>query len=192
MAINWQPRNLGNDRVYLEPLGVDHFRELYGVASDPEIWAQHPNPNRYQEDVFRVFFEGAMASGGAFIIRASVDDRALGSTRFYEYDAAADEVKIGYTFFSRACWGQGWNPSVKRLMLGYAFEHVSRVIFHVGAQNIRSQRAMEHIGGRQVGEVEVAYHGEPVKKNLIYEILASEYNEGSSSFLSRSRRNHLL
>jgi len=176
MGINWQPLHLGDERVFLEPLRADHFNELFAVASDPEIWVQHPNPDRYREDVFQIFFEGAKASAGAFIIRAMDNGRALGSTRFYEYDEAANEVKVGYTFFSRACWGKGWNPAVKRLMLRYAFAHVSRVVFHVGTQNIRSQRAMEQIGARQVGELAVAYHGEPVRQNVVYEILADDFH----------------
>lgn len=170
MSTDWQPIDLTDNMARLEPLREDHFEELYGVASDPLVWAQHPNPDRYRRDVFRTFFEGAMASGGAFIIRAADDGRAIGGTRFYDPDPLAGEVKVGYTFFARACWGRGYNPAVKRLMLAYAFRHVARVVFHVGAGNVRSQKAMERIGAQQVGELDVAYHGEAVKRNIVYEI----------------------
>lgn len=170
MNTDWQPIGLRDGNVHLEPLREDHFEELYAVASDPLVWAQHPNPDRYQREVFRTFFEGAIASGGAFIIRAADDGRAIGGSRFYEHDPVADEVKIGYTFFARECWGRGFNPAVKRLMLDHAFRHVARVFFHVGAGNIRSQKAMERIGARKVGEVDVAYHGEALKRNFVYEI----------------------
>jgi RimJ/RimL family protein N-acetyltransferase len=170
MNIHWQPIGLRDGNVYLEPLREDHFEELYGVASDPLVWVQHPNPDRYRRDVFRTFFEGAMASGGAFIIRASDDGRAIGGTRYYDHDAVTDEVKVGYTFFARECWGRGYNPAVKRLMLTYAFRYAARVLFHVGAENIRSQKAMERIGAQKTGEIDVAYHGEAVKRNLVYEI----------------------
>lgn len=172
MNTDWQPGGLRDRNVWLEPLREEHFEELYAVASDPLVWEQHPNPDRYRREVFRTFFDGALASGGAFIIRAVDDGRAIGSSRFYEHDPVADEVKVGYTFMARECWGRGFNPAVKQLMLAYAFRHVGRVVFHVGTGNIRSQKAMERIGAQQVGEVDVAYHGEAVKKNFVYEIRA--------------------
>ena len=39
----------------------------------------------------------------------------------------------------------------KRLMLEHAFRSVRRVIFIIGAQNRRSQRAVERIGGVRAG-----------------------------------------
>lgn len=168
--MNIQPNHLNNNRILLEPLQVAHFEELYAVASDPLIWEQHPNPNRYQKEVFKSFFEGAMASGGAFIIRNSDSGKAVGSSRFYDYSRINDEIKIGYTFFSRDCWGQGINKEAKTLMLNYAFIYVEKVIFHVGAQNIRSQLAMEKMGAQKMGEAIVAYYGEPDRLNYVYEM----------------------
>jgi RimJ/RimL family protein N-acetyltransferase len=169
--MNLQPNHLNNNSVLLEPLLVDHFEELYGVASDPLIWEQHPNPNRYQKEVFQTFFEGAIDSGGAFIIRNADTGKALGSSRFYDYSRIKDEIKIGYTFFSRDCWGKGINQQVKTLMLNYAFIYIEKVIFHIGALNIRSQIAIEKLGAKKVGEEMVAYYNEPDRLNFVYEMM---------------------
>ena len=168
--MNLQPNHLNNNRILLEPLQAAHFDELYAVASDPLIWEQHPNPNRYQKEVFQTFFEGAINSGGAFIIRNADNGKALGSSRSYDYSRINDEVKIGYTFFSRECWGKGINKEVKSLMLNYAFIYVEKVIFHVGANNTRSQIAMEKLGAQKTGEETVAYYGEPDRLNYVYEM----------------------
>jgi hypothetical protein len=40
---------------------------------------------------------------------------------------------------------------MKQLMLRHAFGFVNRVIFLIGPQNIRSQRAVEKIGGVRAG-----------------------------------------
>ena len=40
---------------------------------------------------------------------------------------------------------------MKQLMLRHAFRFVHNVIFRVGPQNLRSQRALEKIGGVRVG-----------------------------------------
>jgi hypothetical protein len=50
--MNLQPNHLSNHLIRLEPLQPMHFNELYAAASDPLIWEQHPNPNRYQKEVF--------------------------------------------------------------------------------------------------------------------------------------------
>jgi RimJ/RimL family protein N-acetyltransferase len=80
------------------------------------------------------------------------------------------EIQIGYTFFSRECWGKSINKAVKKLMLTHAFNFVDKVAFYVGANNIRSQKAMEGIGGIKVREEVVAYFGEPDRLNFRYEI----------------------
>lgn len=161
---------LENDKVVLYPLGESDFETLYAVASDPEIWEQHPNRDRWRREVFSNFFEGALASGGAYRIVDKSSGEVIGSTRIYDYDAANDTILIGYTFFAKAYWGQGYNRSVKNLMLDYLFKHVSRVVFHIGAVNKRSQRSIESLGARKIGEELVTYYGESPKLNYVYEV----------------------
>lgn len=169
--MNLQPNHLSNHLIRIEPLQPSHFNELYEVASDPLIWEQHPNPNRYQKEVFESFFKGALASGGAFIVRDVDSGKTLGSTRFYDLKPLDNEIKIGYTFFSRDCWGKGINKQVKTLMLNYAFIYIEKVIFHIGVQNIRSQIAIEKLGAKKVGEEMIAYYNEPDRLNFVYEIM---------------------
>lgn len=161
---------LENDRALLLPLQQDDFEAVYAVASDPAVWAQHPNKDRWKQEVFEVFFEGAMASGGAFKIIDKATGQVAGCTRFYDYNETEKSILIGYTFYSKAYWGKGFNASVKALMLDYVFQFVDRVYLHVGSTNIRSQIAVGRIGGVKVGEEEVAYFGEPPKLNYVYEI----------------------
>ena len=58
MAFDLQPI-LKGERLELSPLRADDFDELFAVASDPLIWEQHPNSDRYREEVFREFFRSA-------------------------------------------------------------------------------------------------------------------------------------
>jgi RimJ/RimL family protein N-acetyltransferase len=53
-------------------------------------------------------------------------------------------------------------------MLDYAFQYVNKVYFHIGAFNIRSQKAIEKIGAIKVDEFEVEYYGEDSKLNFVY------------------------
>lgn len=170
MNFNLQPTHLQNQLIKLVPLQETDFEELYSVASDELIWEQHPNKLRYQKDVFKNFFEGAMQSKGAFFIREATTNEPIGSTRFYDYNEAANSVLIGYTFIGRSFWGNGYNKALKKLMLDYAFQYVDKVYFHIGASNIRSQKAIEKIGALKIDEFEVEYYGEDSKLNYIYQI----------------------
>ena len=169
MQANLQPV-LRDALVSAQPLQAGDFEALYAVASDPLVWEQHPSRTRYQRDVFQNFFEGAMASRGALLVSDARTGAVIGSSRYYDHDAAAGQVAIGYTFFARACWGRGHNLALKTLMLDHAYRFVQRVVFHVGADNRRSRIAMERLGGVLVGEAAIAYHGEAVNPNVIYAI----------------------
>jgi RimJ/RimL family protein N-acetyltransferase len=142
---DWQPTIRGA-LVLLEPLQAGDFEALYAVASDPLIWEQHPEHTRWQREVFTGFFQGAMQSGSALLIRDAVTGDVIGSSRFYEWDANAGEVAIGYTFLARSHWGGGVNGELKRLMLDHALRYAQRVWFHVGTANHRSRRALAKIG----------------------------------------------
>lgn len=170
MNLDIQPNHLHNDIVKLVPLQESDFNRLYEVASDPLVWEQHPNPNRYQKEVFRTFFEGALQSKGAFLILDSQTNHVVGSSRYYDYNEATDSIKIGYTFIGRNFWGQNYNKNIKSLMINHAFEKLEKVLFEIGSNNIRSQIAITKIGANKIDEQEIKYYGEESKLNFIYQI----------------------
>ncbi|MCR4031087.1 MULTISPECIES: GNAT family N-acetyltransferase [Flavobacterium] len=176
MALNLQPI-LENNLCMQYPLEEKDFDALYKVASDPKIWEQHPNKDRWKKEVFEKFFEGAMQSKGAFKIINKETGEVVGSTRFYDFNKEEDCIFIGYTFYAVSCWGKGFNLSVKKTMLDYLFEYVSKVKFHIGAENIRSQIAISRVGAKKVAEEEVAYFGEKPKLNFVYQIDKSNWLE---------------
>jgi len=137
--------------VELRPLRAEDFDDLYAAAADPLIWEQHPVKDRYVEEVFRRFFRDGLECGGALVALDLKDGRVIGSSRFHGYDPEKSEVEIGWTFLARSHWGGVYNGEMKRLMLGHAFEFVDSVIFLIGPHNLRSQKAVERIGGVRAG-----------------------------------------
>jgi RimJ/RimL family protein N-acetyltransferase len=174
MPFELQPR-IENQWIRLEPLAAGDFDELYSVASDPLIWEQHPNKDRYRREVFATYFKGAIESGGAFRVIDNTAGALIGSSRYYDLDEARRSIAIGYTFIARDYWGGHYNRALKTLMLEHAFRWVDRVIFHVGEDNLRSRKAMEKLGGIHIGEVAMSYYGEPSRQNVIYEIRAGDW-----------------
>ncbi|WP_307039074.1 GNAT family N-acetyltransferase [Streptomyces achromogenes] len=71
----------------------------------------------------------------------------IGSSRYHGYDPEHDEVEIGWAFLARSHWGGTYNAELERLMIRHAFQFVGTVTFLVGRDNVRSQRAVERIGG---------------------------------------------
>ena len=170
MPFELQPVLTG-ELLELRPLRPEDFPDLYAAASDPLVWEQHPQSDRYREDVFREFFRGALESGGAFVVVDSETGRVIGSTRFHGYDEEKSEIEIGWTFLARSHWGGRFNGEMKRLMLGHAFGFVESVVFLVGPDNLRSRRAVEKIGGVLHGSRPNAVG----RDSVVYRIDASAY-----------------
>jgi N-acetyltransferase len=176
-AFDLQP-TLTGELLELRPLRRADFDALFAAASDPLIWEQHPENDRYTREVFEKYFDGAIESRGAFAIIERKSGRIIGSSRYChlyvpgkcfsssphlnplprgEEDATApsegspsrrSEVEIGWTFLERAFWGGRHNRELKTLMLDHAFRFVDRVVFVVGENNLRSQKALQKIGAR--------------------------------------------
>jgi N-acetyltransferase len=144
---------LEDNLVKLRPLSDADFETLYEVAKDPLIWEQHPEKNRCELPIFKNFFKEAIGSKGAFLIIDKSKNLVMGSSRFKKIEGADNALEIGWTFLSRDYWGGHYNRAVKKLMLDYAFKFVDDVIFYIGKDNIRSQKAVEKIGGIKISEL---------------------------------------
>jgi RimJ/RimL family protein N-acetyltransferase len=169
LSFDLQP-NLKGELIELHPLMPEDWDLLFAVASDPLIWEQHPESDRYKKDVFKVFFKEALESGGAFVIIDKKNQQIIGSTRFHGYDPGKSEIEIGWTFLARNYWGGHYNRELKQLMLAHAFKFVENVVFYVGETNVRSQKATEKIGGIKDGLVKKVYGNRPPCLNVRYVI----------------------
>jgi RimJ/RimL family protein N-acetyltransferase len=165
MPFDLQP-TLRGKLLSLRPLRPEDFQDLFAVASDPLIWEQHPNSDRYQEEVFRKFFADAIASGGALVAIDSKDGRVIGSSRFNGYDQEKSEIEIGWTFLARSHWGGIYNGEMKQLMMQHAFQFAQNVNFVIGPRNFRSRKAVEKIGGVFVG----TRHDANGRESVVYRI----------------------
>jgi RimJ/RimL family protein N-acetyltransferase len=164
-----QPHLVG-DLLELRPLRPEDWASLSAVAADPLIWEQHPARDRYQEEVFKEFFRGALASGGAFVVIDRQTQMIIGSSRYFGFDPSKREIEIGWTFLARSHWGGKYNAELKRLMLGHAFKYVESVVFLIGPANVRSQKAIEKIGGVMIERrKQTNFEGEAVEQ-VVYQI----------------------
>lgn len=168
---------LDGERLLLRPLTTEDWDALYAVASDREIWARHPSHDRWQEPVFRAFFDDALAGGGALAITDKASGALIGSSRFGDADAKLPgAIEIGWSFLARSHWGRGHNAEFKRLMIAHALAHYERVEFQVGADNVISRGAMKNIGGRLVPGVGATYERCGVMvEHVVFEITRESF-----------------
>ncbi|MEX0963762.1 MAG: GNAT family N-acetyltransferase [Pseudohongiellaceae bacterium] len=161
---------LEGPRIIVRPIKEDDWEGMYAAAANPKVWQLHPVSNRYQESVFRGFFDDALASGSAFTFVDRETGRIIGSSRYHGLNQELSEIEIGWTFLDHDYWGGSYNGEIKKLMLDHAFQYVDTVVFWVGDTNIVSMRAMEKIGGVKRAEKEVRVLNGISYSHIIYEI----------------------
>ena len=174
MDFDLQP-TLKGELIELRPLEAQDFAALFSAASDPKIWEQHPESDRYRREVFQKFFDGALESKGAFAIIERKSGRIIGSSRYCNLDLTKREVEVGWTFLEREFWGGTHNHELKRLMLDHAFRFVDRVLFVVGEKNVRSQKALEKIGASFLKKTQLPADDGTIKRNFVFVITAKSY-----------------
>ena len=144
---------LQNDLVLLRPLQDGDFESLFAISSDPLLWEQHPAKERATLEGFTAWFKDAMGTDKAFLIQDKATGRTVGTSRYNLVKEDESAIEIGWTFIGREFWGGKYNQASKKLMLDYAFTYFDRVLFFVDVNNLRSQKAVEKIGGKRISEL---------------------------------------
>lgn len=151
---------LRGDFVYLENLHPDHVAKLKELAKDERLWEYTKTllindsfDEQFEKYVATAFDERNTGGQHSFVIRDVATDAVIGMTRFYKIEPSQKRLSIGYTWYVPEVWGQVHNKECKLLLMQYAFETLGyqRVEFEVAHQNIRSQKAVEKIGGIKEG-----------------------------------------
>jgi RimJ/RimL family protein N-acetyltransferase len=175
---------LEGEHLRLRPLVPADWDALFAVASDPLVWQQHPAHDRWQEPVFRAFFDDALANKGALVAIDRASGAVIGSSRFQGLEEAPGEgvagsVEIGWTFLARSHWGGTYNHEMKRLMLALALASVAECRFLVGETNTRSRTALERIGAKLTDrrEERIMAGGEVIP-HLTYVMTAEDFASG--------------
>jgi len=189
--------------VYLEKLTAKHKETLRQLAKDERIWEGNRGLllDETYDRQFDHYFTTAMdnqAMGGqqAFVMYKTANNEIIGMTRYTNIDEKDRRLEIGYTWYIPAVWGRIYNKECKLLLLQYAFEelHFNRAQFTVASQNIRSQKAVEKIGGVKEGVLRKhGYRNDgtlkdtvifsviddewPVKKEKLQQLLAESEND---------------
>jgi RimJ/RimL family protein N-acetyltransferase len=186
---------LKGEQVRLEPLSLDHVRELAPIALDPELWRFTVSQVRTEEDL-GAYIAAALRERDAgtalpFLIRECPTGRAVGSTRFGNIDVRNRRVEIGWTWIGRAWQRTAVNTEAKLLLLKYAFETLgcNRVEFKTDVLNERSRAALARIGAREEGVMRrhMVTDSGRVRDSVYFSIIAEEWPEVRAKLEARLR-----
>jgi N-acetyltransferase len=172
--------------IYLELLSPEHRDTIRQLARDERIWEFNKmllideNYDRMFDSYFDVALDKEVMGGQqSFVIRQVKDDAVIGMTRLYEFSEKDKLATIGYTWYITSVWGRVHNKECKLLLLQYIFETLqfNRAELRVAHQNIRSQKAVEKIGGVKEGVLRKhGYRNDgSLKHTVIYSIIDEEW-----------------
>ena len=144
---------LENERVLLRPLVQDDVVYLSAyVKEEPALWKYALTPITTEQE-FEQYMATAvearqLKSAYPFIVFDKLQNKYVGSTRFYDIQLNNSTTQFGYTWYSESTWGTGLNEHCKFLLLQFAFETIGfeRIEFRADNRNKRSIAAMQKIG----------------------------------------------
>ena len=142
--------------VSLVPLTPAHADALATVSRDSalhSVWYTNvPAPDDVPRYIDKALEAQAAGEALAFAV-LDADGSVVGSTRFYDLDAAVPSLKIGYTWYAPRVQRTGLNTEAKLLLFGHAFDVLgcASVAFETSWFNHTSRAAIARLGAKQDG-----------------------------------------
>lgn len=184
---------LTGETVKLLPLELEHISDLWEAAKPEEIWEFTSGIVTSIEECSNMV-ESAIADrekgiSYPFVIREIESNRIVGSTRFLDISPFHKSVEIGWTWYHPSVWRTRVNTECKFLLLEHAFEkwNLNRVQLKTDARNVRSQKAIERIGGVKEGILrqDRVIHNGYIRDTVFYSFLKEEWPQVREQLLSK-------
>ena len=167
--------------IQLEPLRETHRNILEPISQDERISKYSPALKLK----YNAWFDKALKSYPdtpqlSFIVRRLVDDKIVGSTRFYEINQEHKKLTIGYTWYIQEVWGSPINAECKLLLLQYVFDELqmNRIEFFIDSRNKRSCAAVKKLGAKEEGILRehIVLEDGFIRDTVVYSILKKEWS----------------
>ena len=167
--------------VRLEPISETHRDDLLAAAAeDPVTFRYMSSDLSVGVDAWPAYLADALRP--EYVAWATVDaasGRAIGSSRFGDIAPEHGRVEIGWTWVAPSHQRTAANTEAKLLQLGYAFDELgaTRVALKTDGRNLRSQAAIERLGGQREGVLRrhIRLPDGFIRDTVYYSILAEEW-----------------
>ena len=190
------PVTLADERIRLEPLGLQHLEGLKRAAADGELWTIRvtsvPDPDDtrgYIERALQSFAEGHRL---AFAVLDAKSGDVIGSSSYHDIVPAVERLEIGYTWYAKSRQRTHVNASAKLLLMTHAFETLgARLVgWRTDNFNFASQRAIERLGARKDGILRhhAVRRDGTIRDTVMYSMTAGEWPEAKAELQARLAR----
>jgi len=178
-----EPVTLAGRHVRIEPLAREHEPGIRAAAADGELWrlwyTSVPSPEKTVEWFDAALDLRARLGGMPFALRETSTGDVVGSTRYFNVDAANRRLEIGHTWYAKRVQRTAVNTECKLLLLTHAFETLAciAVEFRTHFFNHQSRRGIERLGAKLDGILrshQIAPNG-TLRDTVVYSIIAAEW-----------------
>ena len=152
-----EPVTLRGRHASLEPLAREHEASITQAAADGELWklwyTSVPAPEQTTAWLDAALDMRERQGAMPFAVRANDSGNIVGSTRYFNVDAANRRLEIGHTWYAQRAQRTAINTECKLLLLTHAFEQLRciAVEFRTHWFNHRSREAILRLGAKQDG-----------------------------------------
>ena len=152
-----EPVTLAGKHATLEPLAPVHAAGIATAAADGELWnlwyTSVPAPDKVAGWLDTALDMREAQGAMPFVVRDTVTGAIVGSTRYFNVDAANRRLEIGHTWYARRAQRTAINTECKLLLLTHAFETLRAIAveFRTHWFNQRSRAAILRLGAHQDG-----------------------------------------
>lgn len=188
------PCTLTGQLVRLEPLREEHAEGLRYTGREAETWLYMPtrpcssleSMHEWITDMLQLQQAG---SNLPFTIIEQASERIVGSTSYLAISRKDYGLEIGWTWLDPDVRRTGINTECKYLLLSHAFEdlHAIRLQLKTDSRNVRSQKAIERIGGVKEGTLRnhVILPDGYRRHSVYYSIIDSEWAQVKSNLQAK-------
>ena len=178
-----EPATLKGRHVTLEPLTLGHQEALAAAAADGELWnlwyTSVPAPGREREYIETALAMRENLGALPFAVRDAVSGEIVGSTRYFNVEAAHRRLEIGHTWYAKRVQRTPLNTEAKLLLLGHAFETLDAIAveFRTHFMNHQSRAAIARLGAKEDGVLRNHQIGRDgvLRDTVVFSIIESEW-----------------
>ena len=130
---------------------------MCAAAADGELWklwyTSVPTPEATAAWIDAALEMRERLGAMPFVVRSTASGDIVGSTRYFNVDAAHRRLEIGHTWYAKRAQRSAVNTECKLLLLTHAFEalHCIAVEFRTHFFNFASRAAIARLGAKQDG-----------------------------------------
>ncbi len=177
------PITFTGEHVVLEPLELEHETALAHAAADGELWnlwyTSVPEPGATRAYIETALEMREQKGAMPFAVRDAATGEIVGSTRFFNVEAAHRRLEIGHTWYSKRVQRTALNTEAKLLLLGHAFEALKAIAveFRTHFMNHQSRTAIARLGAKQDGILRNHQIGRDgvVRDTVVFSIVENEW-----------------